>query len=145
MARQWRGNIGAIPNATPPHLSTILKCPQCVHHVGVLFVLVFGPMSEDNVTMCCKMHIDCVNVEAPRDTVVQSPLQWILACHCVMQLEQRYIQPNMFETFLERIIPMELQSNPRDALFYTILCKRFIKIQNKTTMACMGQLHAIQK
>ena len=79
-----KGNIEAMPNTTPPHLSTILKCPQCVHHVGVLFVLVFGPMSEDNVTMCCKMHIDCVNVEAPRHTVVQSRLRWILACHCVM-------------------------------------------------------------
>ena len=42
----------------------------------------------------------------------------------------------MFKTFLERVFPAELQLNPRNTLFYTLLCKRF-SIKNETTMASM--------
>ena len=92
-------------------------------------------MSEENVIVCCVVNPYSVNVEAPGSAVIQSRLQLILARHCIGSKVTS--EPNMFKTFLERIFPAELQLNPRNTLFYTLLCERF-SIQNETTMACIG-------
>ena len=83
------------------------------------------------------VNADFVNVEAPSSAVIQSRLQRIHARHFIAHREQSYIQLNMFKTYLERVFPAEMQLNPRNTLFYTLLCKRF-SIKNKLTMACIG-------
>ena len=134
VARQYLGHAKC---NTPHSVTPLRNICLCLHHVGMLFVFLSGAMSEENVIVCSVVNADSVNVEAPSSAVIQSRLQQILAQHCVAHREQSYIQPNEFKTGLEHVFPAELQLNPRNKLFYTLLCKRF-SIKNKATMACIG-------
>ena len=75
--------------------------------MGLLFVLLFGAMSEQNVMVCRVINADFVNEEAPNGTVIPSRWQQILVRHCIASRDQSYIRPNMLKTFLERVFPTE--------------------------------------
>ena len=55
-----------------PHIENpIRNICRCLHHVGLLFVLLSGAMSEENVILCSMVNADSVNVEAPSSAVIQ--------------------------------------------------------------------------
>ena len=124
-AKQYLGNA----KWNTPHTDNpIRNVCRWLHHVVLLFVLLSGAMSEENVMVCSMVNADSVNVEAPNSAVIHSRLQRILARHYVAHREQSCIQPNMFKTFQERVFPAELQLNPHK---HTLLYPSLQNIQHK--------------